>query len=79
MPTFPPVCISCNCMLGDKILIYEKLKKIRISEFIGNNGELTMDESFNFDIDIPTQDILNELKLWKPCCRKTLITRIQAP
>lgn len=71
--SIPVVCISCGYMIGDKIKPYiylyqERMKVIR---------ETMNDPTFDMDIEIPSDDILNELKVIKPCCVNFIVSSIQ--
>lgn len=67
-----PRCITCGGVTGgaiQKIYNIKRLEKInRIME-----GENITDYSIVLDIDVDTDDILDDLKVNCDCCRKQLI------
>ena len=68
-----PRCISCGGVTGGAIQkIYNEKRLKKIKDIMAEQG--VTDYSLVLDIDVDTDDILDELEVKRECCRKQLIT-----
>jgi DNA-directed RNA polymerase subunit N (RpoN/RPB10) len=68
-----PRCITCGGVTGGAIQkIYNEKRLVKIKNIMEEQG--VTDYSLILDIDVDTDDILDELEVKRGCCRQQLIT-----
>jgi len=68
-----PRCITCGGITGGAIQkIYNIKRLIKIKNVMAEQG--ITDYSLVLDIDVDTEEILDELNVKRGCCRQQLIT-----
>lgn len=68
-----PRCITCGGVTGGAIQkIYNEKRLKKIKKIMAEYG--ITDYSINLDIDVDTEEILDELGVKRECCRRQLIT-----
>jgi DNA-directed RNA polymerase I, II, and III subunit RPABC5 len=71
----PVKCVSCGCVLADKYLYYlEQVRRRKIQR------DIPLDKVQYFTKTNMSKtaegEVLDELKLTNPCCRRTMITHV---
>lgn len=72
-----PVRCTCGKYLSDKYRYYEReLLKKKLAAGMEANEELIIDFNVEEVKKTPAGEIMDELGLKRPCCRKTMLTNI---
>jgi len=71
----PVKCFTCGKVLADKYLYYQKeVRKIKVSKNIDNEKVIYLDE--DKIKKTPEGLVLDQLKLYKICCRRHMLTHV---
>jgi len=69
---FPIRCVSCNSVIAGKWLSYVK----KTSEFRKDTGKTEMEYLTATTVKTAEGKALDELKVFRPCCRRHFLTHV---
>ena len=73
----PIVCFTCGLPVGDKADLFRRLKAERVNRILAEHGTVPSQVPFDSKLQIDCEDILDRLKIRRPCCRTRLVTAME--